>query len=268
MKHNHLIQKIQATKQLLNIQPDHDEEGHFYTYQGKRYPSVTGRLKILKDASLGNWKMNRALDYIFQHFPEITNENLMEHLELAKLLPQMEFETAGSIGTAVHDWRERWMYDLINNGFDRSTVPAYDPLADPQVVSGCRAFQKFMAETDYVPIACELNLADEKLETGGSADDIGIMNGKVGFMDVKTSNIGDKDSYFYQVALYVYMFEKLYGIRTYWHKILHLSKTDGTYKLIDIPDIRKRIKEAKHIIAVDKMLQELKVEKKKQPIVI
>ncbi len=206
------------------------------------------------------------MDYIFQHFPQFTSENLLEHLEKAKLLPQTEFETAGSIGTAVHDWREVWMANILAGG-DRDTAPAFNPDASAPIISGCRAFTKFMEETDYMPIACELYLADEKLETGGSADDVGIMNGEVGFMDVKTSNIGDKDSYFYQVAIYVYMFEKLYGIRTKWHKILHLSKTDGTYKLIDIPDIRKRIKESKDIIKVDRFLEELKKSKKKQPII-
>lgn len=263
-----LRDKISLITAQLNIQPDHDDKGHFYTFNGKRYPSVTGRLQLLKDPSLANWKMNRALDYMFQHFPEITNENLVQHLENAKLLPQTEFETAGSIGTAVHGWREVWMNDILANGYDPKTIPAYNPNADPQVISGCRAFQKFMAETGYMPIACELNLADPTLQTGGSGDDIGILNGEVGFMDVKTSNIGDKDAYFYQVALYVYMFEKLYKVKTKWHKILHLSKTDGTYKLIDIPDIRKRIKEAKQIIKVDQFLQDLKVEKKKTPIVI
>ena len=40
------------------------------------------------------------------------------------------------------------------------------------------------------------------------------------------------------------------------------------YKLIDIPDIRRRIREARQIIKVDKFLEQLKEEKKKVAIII
>jgi hypothetical protein len=262
-----LRNKIKTRTAELNIAPDHDENGHFYKFNGNRYPSVTGRLQILKDPSLQNWKMNKALEYVYTALSSPQQPPLEQIIQEAKLVPQQEFEGAGDIGKQVHAWREslfqRWIIEGINN----SKIP---PILDtnPQVVSGIRAIIKFLVDTHYTPLACELYLADEKLGIGGTADDIGILDGKVGFMDLKSANIGDKDSYFYQVALYVKMFEKLYGIRTMWHKILHVSKTDGTYKLIDIPDIRKRIEEAKKIIKVSTFLENLREEKKKKAIII
>jgi hypothetical protein len=253
----------------LNIQPQFDNTGHFYSYNGKVYPSVTGRLQILKDKSLDNWKLNRGLDFIRDNYQKMPLDDLLAQ---AKLAPTKEFEGAGSVGTAVHAWREEKFSRLILD-YDYPISPFFSSdgkgtIYPPPVVSGIRAIQKFMKETNYLPIACEFFLADDKLNTGGTGDDFGLLNGKQTFLDLKTSNIGDKDSYFYQVAIYVLMFERLYKIRVQDAKILHVSKTDGTYKLIDIPDLRKRMKEAKQIIKVDEFLRSLKQEKKKVPIVI
>ena len=271
-----LRRKIENTTLGLGIKTDHDETGHYYLFNGKRLPSVTAKLQILKDPSLANWKMNRALEYIKQNIGRLAlkvaiKEDYESIFDEAKLAPQLEFEGAGDIGKAVHNWRENWFRDIIENGIDPELIPAppnYPATPEPSVMSGCRAVNRFVKDTGYIPLACELFLADEKLNIGGTGDDIGLLDGKVAFIDLKTSNIADKDSYFYQVALYVCMFERLYHIRTQVHKILHVSKTDGTYKLLDIPDIRRRIREAKQIIKVDAFLAELREAKKKVPIVI
>jgi len=266
-----LRQKIANITLGLDIKTDHDENGHFYLFNGKRLPSVTGKLQILKDPSLANWKMNMAIRHVKTYwFPDtpFSLEQIEGILTGASLAGQLEFEGAGDIGKQVHNWREEWFRKIIETGnrteFHQSSIVP----TKSEVISGCRAIGKFMSDTKYLPLACELYLADETLGVGGTGDDVGMLDGKVAFIDLKTSNIGDKDAYFYQVALYVYMFEKLYGIRTQVHKIIHVSKTDGTYKLIDIPDIRKRIREAKHLIKVDNFLAELRESKKKQPIII
>ena len=262
-----LRQKIKLRTDELNIQPAHTDKEHFYQYQGIKYPSVTGRLQILKDPGLMNWKMNRALETVREKWkPEqgYSQELIDAILVEAKATPQLEFEGAGSIGTRIHDYRQRNFQAMIDGHFGVWYVID----GESTVQSGCRAVRKFIEETKYQPLACEFYLADDKLGIGGTGDDFGILNGKQTFLDVKSSNIGDKDSYFYQVALYVLMFERLYGIRVQDTKILHVSKTDGTYKLIDIPDIRKRIKESKQIIKVSSFLESLRQEKKKVPIII
>lgn len=266
-----LRERIRARTKELNILPDHDENSHYYISDGMRYPSVSKRLELLKDASLANWKVNRVVDQILREYGTLRAICadgdaivLQEFLERCKLAPQIEFKNAGSIGTQIHNWREQRFTAIINN----HTETQLPTNTLPEIVSGCRAVNKFLQETHYIPLATEIPLIDHEIETGGSGDDIGILNGEVTFLDLKSSNIGNKNSYFYQVALYVYMFEKLYKIKTTSHKILHVSKTDGTYNIINIPDIRKRIKEAKQIVKVDQFLDKLKEEKKPKLITI
>lgn len=263
LDYNQIRNRIKERTKELGIAPDHDEFGHYYQMNGKRYPSVTGRLKLLKDDSLANWKMNQALEFIREHHKRYQLEDL---LSLAAEAPVKTFKNAGNIGQQVHSIREEAFRKWIDTDLFHP-MDIHQGL-DPAVVSGARAIHKFLHETKYQPIAVELYLADDSLEIGGSLDDVGVIDGKLGILDLKTSNQGDKEAYYYQVALYVAMFEKLYKIKTHWHKILHVSKTDGTYNLIDIPDIRTRIKEAKHIVKVDRFLEELKKSKKKQPIII
>lgn len=270
-KADKMRQKIRERTKELGIYPDHNEDGHFYVYEGKRYTSVTGRLQILKDPSLANWKMARAVDYIRANHQKLVSAPTMKEfddiLEQAKLAPQTEFMNAGSIGTAVHNWRERLFQGVID-GKDWDHL-AGEHISDiPAVVSGARAVQKFIKECNYIPVACELSVADHGLATGGMVDDIGYVNGELALVDLKTSNIGDKESYFAQVALYLYMFRKLYGIRPAKLYILHASKTDGSYKLIDIPNIHSTIQWAKKVVEVSQGLDQIKQSKKKEYIAI
>jgi hypothetical protein len=263
-----LREKIRLRSIELNIQPDHTQEGHFYKFNGQRFPSVTGRLQILKDPGIMNWKMNRAVDYISsqwnsvrQYDPTQINAILTE----AKLVPQKEFEGAGSIGTTVHGWREQWFKRLIEYNEDpKSHRRAIAINQNSSIISACRAVERFAHECNYIPLACELYVADEILKTGGQVDDIGFVNGELCLVDLKTSNIGDKESYYAQVALYYFMFRKLYRLRPEKLKILHVSKQDGTYKLIDIPDIQKTIQWAKKVVQVSQGLDEIKEAKKKK----
>jgi len=213
---------------------------------------------------VANWKLARAMDYIFQHFPEINNENILEYLDKAKKAPQLEFENAGNIGREVHGWREEWFGRIIKGDERDSRLISS---SSPPVISCCRAIQKFVSDYDYHPIACELYLADHKFKLGGTLDDIGFVGGELSLVDLKTSNIGDKNSYFHQVALYYLMFWRLYKIRIKKFYILHVSKTDGTYNLIEIKNMPQLIKEAKLVLKLSDALDRLTESKKKERVV-
>lgn len=285
---------IKTRMSLYDIGTAHDEKSHWYTMDGLKYPSVTAKLQILKDEGLMNWKMNRALEYLRNYIMagsniDLDSNNIDEFIAEAKLAPQLEFEGAGSIGTQVHDWRERWFSEIIQSTDDMTIDHVLDKDADSAVISGCRGIHKFMEETDYIPVATELRLASHELKLGGSLDDIGILphpykvevdnpvlgkgykiryKPKLALIDLKTSNIGDKASYFLQVALYYYMFKRLTGITLQEFYILHVSKVDGTYKLIPIPDIVERIKDAKLVLKLNDSLERIAEAKKKKPIII
>lgn len=266
-----LREKIKSRSEELAIRPEHTEDAHFYRYGDKLYKSVTGHLQLLKDPSLGLWRMNQALNYIADNIYDITPANVAEHIFNAKEAPQRQFTGAGDLGTAVHNFREAVFQSVLGgNDWAYSWAISATPenLADTRFISAVRGIKKFVEECSYEPVACELYVADHTLQTGGQVDDIGFVNGELALVDLKTSNQGDKESYYAQVGLYYYMFSKLYGIKPKKLYILHVSKVDGTYNLIEIKDIPKIIKWAKKVVEVSQGLDELKLAKKKVPIII
>lgn len=261
--------KIKARSLELGIATAHDNEGHWYVYQGRKYPSVTGRLSILKDQGLMNWKMNRALEYVQDYYNSSMElpEKIDEIIEKAKLVPQLEFEGAGDIGVDVHKWRQE-VFNRVIDGKDWN-FSLHSSLPSNEVISACRAIEKFVVDTGYIPLATELPLVDPKLNLGGQLDDIGLINDQLCLIDLKTSNIGNKDSFYAQVCLYLYMFRKLYRLYPKKVFILHVSKTNGFYELIPLSDrinIPQTINWAKKVTEVAAGLDILRQAKKVQPI--
>ena len=251
------------------VVPRHDERGHWYHVPslGKTFPSMTGKLQILKDPSLKNYAVNENNKYIFEHFPEITEANLMDHLDKAKSAAEVKRDTAGDFGTEMHDIRQRYFQDWISEG-KRPTKTLFEYIPevmsnDPRAISCVRALDRFLLETLYVPIGCEILLYSDRYEVGGTLDDVGLMhrvlrrgysncnhdyifgtrnincylcphklsaNPKFILLDLKTSN-QFKDHYWLQVLGYYMMFSTLTGIHPKELFILKLSKDDGTYKL-------------------------------------
>lgn len=230
-------------KRPLGI-PMHSREGHFYQSPTtlKIYPSVTGRLAHLANHSQRNWRKNRTLDYIRDNFHQMTKENLAEHLKLAWELPESLFKQAGNTGTETHDWREIYFKRLMR-GNTNSIVETYkkQPRKSSEVLSTLIALERFVADTGYKPLLCEIPMVSDRLEVGGSLDDAGLLNGELILLDVKTSN-QISASYYFQVGIYAEMFKETYGRKPKRLYILKLSKTDGTYLLHEIQDAAKTIK--------------------------
>jgi hypothetical protein len=286
------IQKLIRSKIPL-VLPQHNEQGHWYevTESGEVYPSVTTCLQVLKDNSLRNYAVNRSMDYIFEHQADLTPENIMEHLDKAKRASTDLRDEAGNVGNDIHRLREE-----IYKGKDISGDIA---MTDRRVVSGTRGIKKFLKETGYVPVEVELMVYSVKLQVAGALDDIGLMpqvyragekdckhvwvesvqmnkyrhctkcrrkvRYKLVLMDLKTSNQKFKHHYALQVALYTQMFTELTGLRPKDVFILHVSKTDGTYDMVDLKDTRKAFAAAKHAVnlwhAMDKVQNYYKPER-------
>lgn len=273
----------------------HNERGHFYviTDRNVTYPSVTGKLQILKDESLINYKMNQALQYIFAKFKEFTDENIMDHLDSAARVPQDNLERAGDIGREVHEVREKIFTEWIKTG-ERpkdffSFIPPENP--DPRMISAIRALDTFCTEWDYVPVVTETFVFSHKLKVAGQLDDLGLIKKalkpgasgcehsmmllrkdknkveclkcdyayKVLFvlMDVKTSN-QFKDHYFFQVALYYTMLRERTGLKPDMAFILKLSKENGTYAIEDLKRPAKLAQYARTMIRTHEGLQFIK----------
>ena len=251
----------------------HEPRGHFYISPKtlEKYHSVTYFTSFIKDPSLSNWKMNRALQSIQEAYTS-TDWNIITAIEKAKLAPEAEFTGAGDIGSLTHAWRQehfqRWIAsrEVVLTPEQIDAWPLPENVAS-EVISGCRAIKRFLKETGAIPIACELSLVDEELKVGGCIDDLMVFP-SVGlvFVDLKTSNQGKKVSYAFQVRGF---YQRM--IRTTFHRIpkktfiLHTSKDDGTYKLIDLTGMKFLEKDAKALVHLsqswDKVVEEFKPKK-------
>lgn len=263
----------------------HTNDGHFYVspQTQEKYHSVTYFTSFIKDPSIANWRKNRALNAISemwkpnQHYTQEVINNLIEQAAAA---PEGQFQMAGDVGSATHAWRQQFFQAWID--MDAGVIPDAEidawPLpkdADPEVISGCRAIKRFLKETGAIPVACELPMVDEDLKVGGQIDDLMVFPnpsklfyqdaGRVnlweegafktvykpylGFVDLKTSNQGKKPSYAYQVrGFYQRMIRKTFKINPKKTYILHTSKADGTYKLIDLTDMKFLEKDAVNLV--------------------
>lgn len=280
--------------------PRHNQFGHFYevrdTHQlgeplhdslgnpnilGPVYPSVTGKLQVLKEEGLADYKMNRALDHIFANFSKMTEDNIMEIIDEASKVSGGILMDAGDIGTRCHEYREDIFHKWIETGEKPEDFLSFIPEEDVDVraTSAIRALKKFCDESGYIPVACELLMYSHKLKTAGTLDDIGLMEKVIRegdascshegsmttatgvtrclacdrkselvfvLMDYKTSN-QFKNHYFFQVALYYWMFVQLTGLRPQRCFILKVSKEDGTYK---IEDLKRPAKIAQYALAL------------------
>lgn len=284
--------RIAAALPEDSVITDHDKDGHFYKIMtpdedgvvGQKYPSVTGKIKVIKDEGLMNYRMNRAIDYFFKNFSQINDSNLMEHLDLASRVSVDILTDAGDIGREVHDARERYFRKWIETGVNPGSALDFIPneIEDKRINSALRALNAFISDYKYVPIATELFVYSHKLKIAGTLDDIGLITielrpGKEGcshemiennknesiclkcglknrtyltLLDLKTSN-QFKDHYFFQVSLYYEMFKKLTDINPERLFILKVSKEDGTYKLEELKNISKLVYFAKQMIKVD-----------------
>ena len=287
-----------------SIVPRHTKDGHFYEVvpAGKVFTSVTTKLQVLKDESLTNYKMNRALDYVFANYKKISDETVMEILSVAKEQSGIILRDAGDIGTAIHQYRENYFNDWIKGGIRPADARTYIPefQTDPRAISGMRALEKFVKEKGYTPIVSEQLVYDTKFEVAGTLDDVGLMRKEIRppspgcecqvmtdwkgitrcfkcdwkykeelvLMDLKTSN-QFKDHYFFQVAMYFMMFIQLTGLKPKRCFILKVSKEDGTYKIEELKQFGKLVRYAKNMLKVNEALDFIRsVRKDNQRVVI
>lgn len=279
-----LIHMVKKYRELFKSKPavttaHEPTKGHFYVSPGtgEKYHSVTYFTSFIKDPSLANWKMNRALEYISNN--RLKLDNLDEILKQAKLAPEGEFHNAGDIGTQTHAWREQFFSAWIESGQVQMTDAEIDAIplptdCDPEVISGCRAIKRFLKETGAIPVACELPLVDDELKVGGQIDDLMVFSNKqwktvtdkggnsfmgvqfnpyLGFVDLKTSSQGKKPAYAFQVrGFYQRMIWKTFHVRPKKTYILHTSKDDGTYKLIDLTEMKHLEKDATDLVRLSR----------------
>jgi len=299
-----MVQTVSQIKKKIEsitpVTPRHTESEHWYEVAGHPalLPSVTTCLQSIKDASLRNYQVNRALDYMFENASDLSPQTIMTHLSVARGRADSIRDEAGDIGTAIHDVREAM--------FRGESVRNMPQMVDSRVVSGARALRKFLDDTGYVPIASEILVYEynkhAKQGVAGAIDDIGLLpkvyepgnpdcehdyvtvdnepivgekqtciicgykvRYRLVLMDLKTSN-QFKDHYHAQVGLYAKMFQKLTGLRLSEVFILKASKEDGTYKIEQITDLPTAIQVGELAVKLHYSLGKLRESRKPQRI--
>lgn len=139
--------------------------------------------------------------------------------DLSRVAPDV-LEVARERGAAVHRAVEALTYGY----YDEADV---HPDAAPYVA----AYQKFVAESGFQPIAAEIEVTHPVWRFRGHPDVIGWLNGRRGVIDVKT---GVSDGAAYQVAAYCDAWSAERPQEpVLWGAILHLHDDRG-YRLEDV----------------------------------
>lgn len=278
------------------VVPRHTDAGHFYGVpSGGVYPSVTGVIQYVKDPSIQQFDMNEALRYVEKHLHTCVTDGdldymkVMDMLYAAKKAPRGVLMDAADIGTQIHDRREKYFQDWIDQGQKPLLVNYYSiDTDDARLVSAMLALGKFVDNSGYIPIRTEVLVYSDQYELAGQLDDLGMINTVVRkgdpdcqhdfwyegmktrcikcdrkrvwqfcLTDLKSSN-QFKDSYYLQVALYGMMFTHLTGLKPERNFILKVSKTDGQYKTEELRYMPQLVANAKRVIVAAKAAQKVK----------
>src|SRR3990167_7814434 len=150
-------------------------EGHVYSIPetAEEFVSVTTRLNVIHKPIFNDWKMNRALEYLYKHHYEIVEENKDTIFRQAKQYPEELFQQAGELGTKIHQIIDEYIKDWINAGTLECPYSIKDKLKDEQdmnVWSAVRSVEAWFEMTKYIPLASELRVWSPKHKIAGTLD--------------------------------------------------------------------------------------------------
>lgn len=230
-----LRQKIRdkIPQDYLQLKPNVPGHVYYSPNTGAEFLSVTTKLHIISNPIFANWRMNRALEFLFDNHDEITKENLKEWVDKAKAYPEEQFKAAGTFGTKVHAYIHSYFTQwILDNRQPNSILQFIDGTKgekekDFRVWSALRSLEAWVKRNDYIPLASEIIVWSERYHVAGTMDNVGVdKTGKVGFPDCKTSN-NFSDNYHAQLGAYYGCFYELTKIRGEWGKIVKLDKERG-----------------------------------------
>jgi len=196
-----------------------DSMKHQYSVDGETIPGTTSVLEIISKPGLMFWSANMAAEYFKENLvpgkalDEIQIENIYKE---AKRAHTKKKESAGDIGTLVHNWVDKYCKG------ENPGMPIND-----QAVGAIERFLFWVKSNNVVFLRNEQPCYSKKYKYAGTIDGICTMNGKLYLFDLKTSN-AIRTEYYLQVAAYLnarieeYPQEKYDGVI-----ILRVGKEDG-----------------------------------------
>lgn len=233
-----LVRRLRPLQGL--IKPEHDETGHYYRYEGNLLPSVTTKMAYYTDADLKTWAARLAAQVVYDERDKLDTE--WERIFKKAFLAHSSYtQAAAHTGTITHDAIETYLKRFVGREVDGSVddlialVQAEERTA--QVLFALRSAHKFFEDHFVVPIAVELYVGSAEHGFAGTFDLLAIVDGKLTFVDWKTSNDARKDKYSMQVSAYAKGLEEMSGIKVDEVLIVGLSKSRVKYDLFTVIDI-------------------------------
>lgn len=231
------IQQIIQEKVIGKWEACHDVFGHHYrsTETGVVVDSVTTKISIEKP-HLKKWYAKLALEWMETRWRELTPENRAEMFNAAVLAGQDSRDAAGGIGTSGHEIIDLYLKSWLKTQKKPSNIQDFVQSKEPdfRIIAAIRSAEKLFLKYNVVPIASELLVGDESLGVAGTMDLLALFNGKLIVSDWKTSN-RISDEYAMQVSAYMYLFQKMTGIKADGCNLVQLSKSYDSFRIYNIP---------------------------------
>lgn len=150
-----------------------------------------------------------------------------EYEAVSKILEALELSHRFSNLDAFYSIRGRAVHSAVEmvdkSSLDRDSL---DPIIRPYV----DAYLLFLRQSGYTPVETEFGMYDAEFRFAGTVDKIGMLNGRLGILDVKTGQIDPAVDL--QLSAYAYLWNKYHPDRkAEWRYALQLRE-DGTYNLV------------------------------------
>ena len=219
-------------------------------------PSVTTVLEMIAKPALRDWKMNRALDYLklkyesrhwdtristppWIRYPGSKRaQSLKKRLVTswkdalaslrrnAKAYPNQVRDNAGDIGSEVHDAITK---ELLGEVWNTDIE---------QVATAMQSYRMWREDSTVEPIWTEQTVWSLEYGYAGSADLVGIDNGRLVVLDWKTGS-GVHNEAGLQVAAYSHAIEELTGTTVDECRVIHLNKSTPAWTEYTVKDWRR-----------------------------
>lgn len=203
-----------------------NEASHTYKLDGRRMTGVTTILGIIAKPALVPWAAKMTTEWIKENCTWTQDEPrnkvwsvTEEDLDNAKKAHRVKKESAGDIGTLIHDAIEQW----VKNGTE--------PALGERGMKMFEAFRTWFTEGKYEVVASEKRLYSREHWYAGTVDLIlKDPEGKHWIADIKTSS-GVYPEYFAQMGGYHIAYEELEGdINVAGYIVIHLPKTGNKFE--------------------------------------
>ena len=210
----------------------YEDESHCYKVDGKIVPSVTGLNKLLPKAfHLERWlidtpmdKYSELIELHLEKGKQISSLDLRKFKKLAKSENDRIKETAGDIGTDVHELYQKWK---LGKPFIEPKDEVIKPMFDK--------LKKFDKDLGIKPLFIEKKIYSKKYNYAGTLDLICTTkkSKELTLIDWKTSK-AIYDNYIYQTLAYKFAFEEETGDKIKSMKIIRVPKGEEKIEIKDV----------------------------------